>query len=202
MVTQARRAYEQNVKLAEGAESESVKLRALRAILAGVISASKFSDLRRRMAAIEQQLHERPDNARSVVPSDALVTSGHTIQKPEKCATLSHFFSGARRLFGRRSCSTTQSAIMTYDMKSAFSASQKASWRTCTGKRPAISAGVHYIPVSFPAPPNVSVLVVSQLHEAFHLGTSSRPNPANAKLFSSKARMVRSRRLAPGRGRS
>ena len=37
---------------------------------------------------------------------------------------------------------------MTFDMEGPFSASQKASWRTCTGKRPAISAGVHYLPVS------------------------------------------------------
>jgi hypothetical protein len=33
---------------------------------------------------------------------------------------------------------------MTFDMDGPFSASQKASWRTCTGKRPAVSAGVHY----------------------------------------------------------
>ena len=148
MVTQARRAYEQNVKLAEGAESESVKLRALRAILAGVIPAPKFSDLRRRMAAIKQELHEQTDDAKPVVPSDPVFTSEPMLQKPEKCATLSHFFAGTRPLFGRRSCSTTDSVIMIYDMKSAFSASQKASWRTCSGKRPAISADVHHLPVS------------------------------------------------------
>jgi hypothetical protein len=37
---------------------------------------------------------------------------------------------------------------MTFDVESPFSASQKASWRTCTGKPPANSAGVHYLPVS------------------------------------------------------
>jgi hypothetical protein len=78
MAMQAQRECEQIVKLAAGAQSESVKLRALRAILAGVVSVSKLSDLRRRMAAVEQELHERTDNARSVVPSDALFTSGHT----------------------------------------------------------------------------------------------------------------------------
>src|SRR5580704_10258320 len=59
MAMQAQRASDQIAKLAAGAESESVKLRALRSILAGVISVSKFSDLRRRLAAIEQELHER-----------------------------------------------------------------------------------------------------------------------------------------------
>jgi hypothetical protein len=33
-----------------------------------------------------------------VVPSDAAFTSGHTLEKPQKGATLSHFFSHARRL--------------------------------------------------------------------------------------------------------
>ena len=58
---------------------------------------------------------------------------------------------------------------MTFDMDGPFSASQKASWRTCTGKRPAISAGVHYLPASLFSPPNVSALVVSQLPEVFHV---------------------------------
>ena len=82
------------------------------------------------------------------MPSEAVFTSGHTLKKPQKGATLSHFVSRARRLSGRRSCSTSRSVVMTFDMEGPFSASQKASWRTCTGKRPAISAGVHYLPVS------------------------------------------------------
>ena len=53
---------------------------------------SRFSDLRRRMAAVEQELHERTDNAKAVVPSDAVFTSGQTLDKPKKGATLSHFF--------------------------------------------------------------------------------------------------------------
>jgi hypothetical protein len=56
MARSARRATEQIAKLAAGAESESVRLRALRSILADVISVSKCSNLRRRMAAIEQEL--------------------------------------------------------------------------------------------------------------------------------------------------
>ena len=39
--------------LAEGAESESVKLRALRSIFSDVVAVSKFPDLKYRMAEIE-----------------------------------------------------------------------------------------------------------------------------------------------------
>ena len=46
-------------KLAESAESESVQLRAWRAILADQMAVSKFSDLEYRMVEIEEQLHER-----------------------------------------------------------------------------------------------------------------------------------------------
>ena len=61
----ARRAYcecYQVAKLAECAESESVRLRALRSIF-DVISVSKFAELRRRMAAIEEGLRDRTDIA-------------------------------------------------------------------------------------------------------------------------------------------
>ena len=97
------------------------------------------------MAAVEQELHERTE---SVVHSDAVFTSEQTLEKPQKGATLSHFFSGARRLFGRRSRSTSHSVVRTFGLERRFSASQKAPWRTYTGQRPAISAGVHYLPVS------------------------------------------------------
>jgi hypothetical protein len=107
-------------------------------------TATFSGDLRRRMAAIEQELHE-PE---SIVPSDAVFTSGQTLEKPKKGATLSHFFSGARRLFGRRSCSTSHFVVKTFDREGPFSTSQKASWRTCTGTRPTISADVHYFPVN------------------------------------------------------
>jgi hypothetical protein len=140
MAMRAQRVSEQIVKLAACAESESVELRALRAILAGAISVAKFSELQRRMAAIEQQLHERTD----IRVSDAMFTSGHTLEKPKKRATLSHFFSGATPLSRRRSCSTSRSVVRIFDRESPSSASQKASWRTCIGKRPAISTGVHY----------------------------------------------------------
>jgi hypothetical protein len=46
-------------KLGAGAESESVQLRAWRAVLADQIAVSKFSDLELRMAEIEEQLHGR-----------------------------------------------------------------------------------------------------------------------------------------------
>ena len=45
--------------LAQAADSESVQLRAWRAILADMMSVSKFSDLEYRMAEIEEQLSER-----------------------------------------------------------------------------------------------------------------------------------------------
>jgi hypothetical protein len=47
------------VTLAKGADSESVQLRAWRAILADQMAVSKFSDLEYRMAEIEEQLSER-----------------------------------------------------------------------------------------------------------------------------------------------
>jgi hypothetical protein len=47
------------VKLAEGAESESVQLKAWRAILADQMAVSKFSDLEHRMAEIEEQIRDR-----------------------------------------------------------------------------------------------------------------------------------------------
>jgi hypothetical protein len=47
------------VTLAKEAESESVQLRAWRAVLADQIAVSKFSDLEYRMAEIEEQLSER-----------------------------------------------------------------------------------------------------------------------------------------------
>ena len=47
------------VTLAKESESESVQLRAWRAILADQMAVSKFSDLEYRMAEIEEQLSER-----------------------------------------------------------------------------------------------------------------------------------------------
>jgi hypothetical protein len=52
-------AVDRIVTLAREADSESVQLRAWRAILADQIAVSKFSDLEYRMAEIEQQLSER-----------------------------------------------------------------------------------------------------------------------------------------------
>ena len=50
-------------KLGAGAESESVQLRARRAILADQMAVSKFSDLEYRMTEIEEQIRERTGNA-------------------------------------------------------------------------------------------------------------------------------------------
>jgi hypothetical protein len=47
------------VTLAKEAESESVQLRAWRAILADQMAVCKFSDLEYRMAEIEEQLDQR-----------------------------------------------------------------------------------------------------------------------------------------------
>ena len=46
-------------KLGAGAESESVQLRAWRAILADQMAVSKFSDLEQRMVEIEERLNDR-----------------------------------------------------------------------------------------------------------------------------------------------
>jgi hypothetical protein len=51
------------VTLAKEADSESVQLRAWRAVLADMMSVSKFSDLEYRMAEIEEQLDKRAEHA-------------------------------------------------------------------------------------------------------------------------------------------
>ena len=53
------KAADRIVTLAKEAESESVQLRAWRAILADQMAVSKFSDLEYRMTEIEEQLSER-----------------------------------------------------------------------------------------------------------------------------------------------
>ena len=47
-------------RLGDGAESESVQLRAWRAILADQMAVSKFSNLEQRMVEIEERLRDRP----------------------------------------------------------------------------------------------------------------------------------------------
>jgi hypothetical protein len=49
-------------KLAQGAESESVQLRAWRAVRTDQIAVSTFSDLEYRMAEIEEQLNKRAEH--------------------------------------------------------------------------------------------------------------------------------------------
>ena len=63
MARRATKAFDQIAKLGSAAESESLKLRALRSIFAGVVAVSKVSDLAHRMAEIEEGLRDRTDNA-------------------------------------------------------------------------------------------------------------------------------------------
>ncbi len=59
MVGLAMKAVAGIARLADGAESESVQLRAWRAILADLMAVSKFSNLEQRMVEIEEQLRDR-----------------------------------------------------------------------------------------------------------------------------------------------
>ena len=60
MARLALKAADAIARLGEGAESESVQLRAWRAILADQMAVSKFSNLEQRMVEIEEQLRDRP----------------------------------------------------------------------------------------------------------------------------------------------
>ncbi len=59
MVGLAIKATDGIARLAEGAKSESVQLRAWRAVLADQMAVSKFSNLEQRMVEIEEQLRDR-----------------------------------------------------------------------------------------------------------------------------------------------
>jgi hypothetical protein len=59
MVNRMPRAASEIAALADGAESESVRLRALAAIFSDVMAASKYSVLESRMANLEERLRER-----------------------------------------------------------------------------------------------------------------------------------------------
>ncbi len=63
MASRAYRASYEVATLAECAESESVRLRALRSIFSGAIATSKFAVLKRRMSGIKEELHERTEAA-------------------------------------------------------------------------------------------------------------------------------------------
>jgi hypothetical protein len=58
----SRNAVDGIVTLAKESESESVELRAWRAVLADQIAVSKFSDLEYRMAEIEEQIGKRAEH--------------------------------------------------------------------------------------------------------------------------------------------
>jgi hypothetical protein len=59
MAQRATWAAEQIAKLAENAESESVRLRALKSILSDMVTVSKYTGLEVRMSDIEEKLRER-----------------------------------------------------------------------------------------------------------------------------------------------
>jgi hypothetical protein len=59
MTTLALKAADGIAKLAKGADSESVQLRAWRALLIDQLAIAKFSDLEHRMLEIEEELRER-----------------------------------------------------------------------------------------------------------------------------------------------
>ena len=59
LVRLAMKAADGIARLGEGAESESVQLRAWRAILADQMAVCRFSDLEHRMVEIEEQLRDR-----------------------------------------------------------------------------------------------------------------------------------------------
>jgi hypothetical protein len=63
MAEQATWAADQIVDLGKNAESESVKLRALRAILSDMMTVSQFATLEERMAEVEEHLRERDQAA-------------------------------------------------------------------------------------------------------------------------------------------
>ncbi len=60
MASLATKAAEGIARLGQDAQSESVQLRAWRAILADQMAVSKFSDLEQRMVEIEEQLRDQP----------------------------------------------------------------------------------------------------------------------------------------------
>jgi hypothetical protein len=63
MASRAYRASYEVAKLAECAESDTVRLRALRSIVSGAIATSKFAVLERRMSTIRKELHQRTETA-------------------------------------------------------------------------------------------------------------------------------------------
>jgi Homeodomain-like domain len=62
MVKRARKAVAGIGALADGAESETVRLKALLSILSQMMAVSRFGDLEQRMTEIEEQLNDRAGN--------------------------------------------------------------------------------------------------------------------------------------------
>ena len=57
------------IRIARDAESDSVRLRAFRAIFSDMMTVSRYSDLEARMTEIEEQIEQRAGAASSKVPS-------------------------------------------------------------------------------------------------------------------------------------
>ena len=70
-------------KLARVAESEPVKLEALRSILSDAVAVSDLSHLKRRVAAIKEELHEQPDSAGPSCPAVPCSLVGTRIESSE-----------------------------------------------------------------------------------------------------------------------
>jgi len=62
-------AADQIIELGRGAESESVKLRALRSILSDMMTVSQFATLEERVAEVEEQLRDREQTGIADRPS-------------------------------------------------------------------------------------------------------------------------------------
>jgi hypothetical protein len=146
----AKRAYreaQEVVALAECAESESVRLCTLRAVVSGAMPTSKLAPLKRRMSAIKQELQERPGTAGPPCPAApcSLVDERSQI---EKGAILSHFFGSARGLSGQRARSATRVADVISDIDGPFLATPNPHGAQEPQGGPTVPADVHCPPVS------------------------------------------------------
>ena len=68
MARGATKAAEVILEVAENAESESVRLRAARAILSDMIAVTRFSDVEARMHEFEEKLRKDPTSFRPLPP--------------------------------------------------------------------------------------------------------------------------------------
>jgi hypothetical protein len=83
MASRAYRASCEVAALAECAESESLRLRALRSIFSGANATSKFAVLKRRMSAIKQGLRKRFATAGPSCPAAPCSLANRRFKKPK-----------------------------------------------------------------------------------------------------------------------